>query len=88
MAKTKITLGDRVKDTISGFQGILVARTKWLNGCERLTIQPEKLNAGKCIDQETFDAKQVELVKAGVIEYTDPENGGPRPEPRRQPDAR
>ena len=34
-------LGDEVKDTITGFKGIVVARTEWLNGCARVTVQPQ-----------------------------------------------
>jgi len=36
----KIKLGDKVKDTITGIQGIAIGRTTWLTGCDRITIQP------------------------------------------------
>jgi hypothetical protein len=57
-------LGDTIRDTISGFTGVLVARTEWLNGCVRLTIQPKTLHEGKRIDNDTFDIEQCELVEA------------------------
>lgn len=57
-------LGDIVRDTISGFKGVLVARTEWLNGCVRLTIQPNYMHEGKLLDNQTFDIEQCVLVKA------------------------
>lgn len=38
--KTEITLGCKAKDKITGFTGIVIAMTSWLNGCQRVTIQP------------------------------------------------
>ena len=42
-------LGDLVKDIISGFEGIVVADTQWLNGRRRLILQPRGLHEGKPI---------------------------------------
>lgn len=62
--ETSLNLGDVVKDTITGFKGVIVARTDWLNGCVRMTVQPSKLEAGKIVDSVTFDVEQLELVHA------------------------
>lgn len=35
-----INLGDEVQDTVTGFQGIAVSRHVYLQGCDRITIQP------------------------------------------------
>lgn len=80
-------LGDIVKDTITGFTGVLVAKTNWLHGCERLTIQPQELKDGKRTDSDTFDRLQCALVKRGAFSSSS-RTGGPRPEPRRQSDPR
>lgn len=67
----KINLGDKVKDSVTGFTGIAVARTTWLHGCDRITIQPEKLSKeGKVVDNNTFDEMQLVLVKANAIKST------------------
>jgi hypothetical protein len=58
----QIELGSRVRDTVSGFKGIAVARTCWLHGCVRITISPEKTDNGKILSNETFDEPQVEYV--------------------------
>jgi len=47
--------GDRVKDLITNFEGIVVCRTEWLNKCVRICVQPEQLHDGKPIDGQTFD---------------------------------
>lgn len=78
-----VKLGDDAKDTISGFRGIVVAVTDWLNGGQRITIQPQKLDAGKPIDSHTFDVEQIEVVKAAKPVVKKP-TGGPHDEPRRQ----
>ena len=42
--KKRIELGDTAKDSITGFSGVVIATTFWLHGCERLTLQPQKLD--------------------------------------------
>lgn len=65
----RVGLGDRVKDRISGIKGIAIARTEWLYGCVRITIQPEKLDKdGKQHDNISVDEPQVQVIKAGVVE--------------------
>lgn len=79
----RINLGDKARDTITGFAGIVVAETKWLHGCVRLTLQPQELKDGKPIDSMTFDEPQLEPVTADVAKSTRG-TGGPRPEPTRR----
>lgn len=77
-----IELGDKVKDGVTGFSGIVIAITHWLNGCARITIQPEKVgDDGRVIPSETIDANQIEIVKKGVHSTRRNDTGGPRPGP-------
>lgn len=41
-----VNLGDKARDPISGYEGICVARTHWLNGCVRATLQADKSRTG------------------------------------------
>lgn len=77
-----IKLGDLARDTITGFTGVVVAETKWLHGCVRLTLQPKALHDGKPIESQTFDSPQLELVPA-TREPSTSGTGGPRAEPSR-----
>lgn len=93
MSFQPIGLGDRVKDNVTGLEGIVVAITTWLHGCIRLAVQDEKLDKdGKPKEANYFDQTQVKLIKKGVhapqvvgaIEAPKPETrrstGGPRRE--------
>lgn len=82
-----IKLGDLARDTITGFTGVVVAETKWLHGCIRLTLQPKALKDGKPIDNVTFDLPQLELIPA-VRQPSTSGTGGPQPEPSRASDPR
>lgn len=79
-----IKLGDRARDTITGFEGIVVAETMWIHGCRRLTVQPEKLTKdGELPKVETFDENQLTPVEAKVHTDSAHGTGGPRPDVER-----
>lgn len=80
MKTTEIKLGDLVKDVITGFQGVVICESKWLHGCRRLTLQPEKLKNGEIVASNTFDEPQLKLIKASFVKTTDL-TGGTSPEP-------
>ena len=62
-----IELGDRVRDPITGYQGVAYAVTTWLNGCVRFGVQPEKLDKDGKVQQELwFDQTQLRVVKKRV----------------------
>lgn len=84
---TDFKVGDVVRDTLTGFEGVAVGITEWLHGCKRVTIQPQKLHDGKPIEAMTFDAPQLVLVKA-MQHQPMRSTGGPRPEPQRKPAIR
>lgn len=64
----KIKVGDRVRDKITGFQGILIGRTQWLHGCDTVGIKPEKLHDGKPIEAVWFDVLRLEIVETKITE--------------------
>ena len=78
----RIELGDVARDTITGFTGVVVADTKWLHGCRRLSLQSQELKDGRPVEGATFDEPQLELVQPRVAAGTS-DRGGPRPEPQR-----
>lgn len=83
-----LSLGCTAKDRISGFSGIVIAITEWLNGCQRITLAPQSISAdGKLLDNQTFDAEQVEVVTLTEFVSTKP-HGGPAIAPTRSADPR
>ena len=65
MAKNgEVSLGDRVKDTVTGFSGICVAITSWLNGCRRIGVQSTTaLKDGMPVDLYTVDEHQINVIE-------------------------
>lgn len=63
--------GDEAKDIVTGFRGIITARTTWLHGCDRITITPSKLGAdGLPVKDQTFDEQRIEVIKRGKVKAT------------------
>lgn len=83
-----VNLGDKVRDRVTGFEGVAVAKTTWLSGCDRFTVQPQGVTAEwKTLDTETFDVTQLEVVEAGAVQIERRDTGGPRPEPAMRQDV-
>ncbi len=78
-SKNEIQLGDRARDKITGFEGVVTSITYWLNGCRRIGIQPENLKDSIPVESHAFDGPQVELISR-ADEPSEPEyekTGGP-----------
>lgn len=72
-----VKLGDEVVDTVSGFSGIAVSKTDYLNGCSRISVQPAVGKDGKLPDYATFDAPQLKVTKAAKVPIGSRLTGGP-----------
>lgn len=81
-------LGDKVKDTVTGFTGIAVSKTEWLNGCTRFGVQDQKVRGGKVGEIHYFDQPQLVVVKPSVVQCGPRNTGGPIPTPQRSPNPR
>jgi len=71
-----INLGDKVKDTITDFEGTVVARIIYLNGCVRCQVQAKELKDGKIIESEWIDEGQL-ICKDKAKEEEKDSTGGP-----------
>jgi len=69
MSNAKVVeLGDRVKDQVTGFVGIAMGRSEFINKCERFALQDEKLDKdNKVRDLVWFDVEQLVVVKKGAL---------------------
>jgi hypothetical protein len=82
-----IQLGDKAKDKITGFTGVAVAKTEYLTGCTRVSLQSQELHEGKPVDWQSFDEDQLELIEEpeSEVDLDVKKPGGPQPwEPKRQ----
>ena len=77
----KVSLGDKVKDPITGISGIAYSYITYLHGCERVGIQQPKVKNenGQWDVPELFyvDDPQLEIIKQSQNKKIDDPNGGP-----------
>lgn len=82
-------LGDKVRDKVSGFEGIATARTEWLNGCLRWGISPRVGEDGKLPEDIWVDDQQIEVLEEDPQQFFPKEahrmTGGPTSSVDRQP---
>jgi len=71
-------LGQKARDKITGFEGIIVGRVHYLYGCDQLCLSPPAKD-GKINCSEWFDEGRVEVIGPGVTpqEVQAGEPGGP-----------
>lgn len=72
----KIKLGDKVRDKITGYTGIAVARTEFINGCIQYTVA-RKLKNGQDLNpigEPSIDEMCLEVIQEKVIISKEYEN--------------
>lgn len=85
-----IELGSKVKDKITGFEGVVTGRTEWLTGCVRLAVQPSSLTKeGASKAEEWLDESRLDLVAKPTAKVRSVRDvGGPTASPRRSADPK
>lgn len=86
-----IKLGQKVRDVVTGFEGVAVCRISWLNGCQRISVQPKatrekKGDAQSIPDSKTFDEEELEVLDDQPLNLPGSkalaaQTGGGRPDP-------
>jgi len=71
----KIKLLQRVKDTLTGYEGVVVARTEWAYGCVRLSVQGDLDKDGKVPEPAVFDEPQLKVIKKTKTKSTKSKHG-------------
>jgi hypothetical protein len=79
--KFKFQIGDRVRDEITGFEGIVTLRSQWLNNCNTYGVQPIALKDGVPQERAHFDEPQLVIVEAKVISRHQTTGGPERKQP-------
>jgi len=69
---SKVCLGDRVRDRISGIEGIAIARTEWLFGCVRISVQPFGEKDGRPPDNFVVDEPQCVVISINDLNLVTP----------------
>ena len=58
-----VKLGDMVKDKITGFEGLTLEKSEYLNGCIQFEVQPRIDKEGKIPESSHIDEQQLEVIK-------------------------
>jgi hypothetical protein len=73
----KIELGTQVVDKITGYKGMVIARTEWLYSCKRYVVQAREMKDGKPVETVNCDEDQLEIVEEPAQKHVMRETGGP-----------
>ena len=73
----EIKLGDKVKCKLTGFTGIAVARTEFINGCIQWSVLPKGDKSNKMPEEMGIDEQSLEIIKVPRKKVKKNENGGP-----------
>lgn len=57
-----IAMGDKAKDTLTGFTGVVIARSEHMTGCNQLFILPKSEKENEIKDGAWFDIERIEKV--------------------------
>jgi len=76
---SEIELGDKVKDTITGFKGIATAKTEFINGCVQYNVTGKVGKDNKLSDDSimSIDQETLEVIKPKVKKIKRSDTGGP-----------
>ena len=79
-----IKLGDRARDGITGFEGIVVGISSHITGCDTAGLVPEELYKGKTMVAHWFDVTRLKILEVQAFTPSndrDGKTGGPQPAP-------
>lgn len=80
---SRFGMGAQVRDTITGFEGIMVGLSIELGGIVAVVIEPTKLEKGEPIKAHVFESTRVEVVEPKPVPQTKAvtsgKKGGPAP---------
>lgn len=79
-----IELGEKVKDIVSGVEGIAVARVEYLNGCIQYCVAPKGGIDALKTDSLYIDEGQLKIIGKGIRVDIAKAAGGPQRTPKGQ----
>ena len=75
---TKFNFGDKVREKITGYEGIIIACDFWQTGCFRYCVKPQMLKDGLPQDGHWIDEMNLEIIKEKPIKSVKSGPAGPR----------
>ena len=72
-----IRMGSKVRDVVTGLEGIVTARCEYLTGCVQFCVVPRSTD-GKMPDGSYIDEQRLERIEGGALELENVAAGGPQ----------
>ena len=73
----EIELGDTVQCIYTGFKGVAVARTEFINGCIQFSIAPKWDGKAPIFEEMSLDSKSLKIIKKKPQSKEEKSTGGP-----------
>jgi hypothetical protein len=71
MTELKFRLGNKIKDMVSGVEGITTSFVVYMNGCIQWSINRELDKDGKPYETLYYDQQQCQLIDSGIVDDID-----------------
>lgn len=78
-----VGMGDLVEDTITGFSGVVIARTEYLTGCNQVHIQPVTKTPDEIKTGAWLDVERVRVLEKDKVSQSTRRGGADVPKPPR-----
>jgi len=69
-ADPPIEMGWEVKDSITGFKGIVVCRTTHISGLVIVQVAAEKMKEGKPVEEQAFEERRLVKIEAKKVKHS------------------
>lgn len=70
-----VAIGDKVRDRITGFEGVITGYVHYISGCDQVLVAPRVKEDGSAISSQWFDDDRVDIVEAQVAKVRDGKRG-------------
>ncbi|WP_172332422.1 hypothetical protein [Mangrovicoccus sp. HB161399] len=77
-----VVMGDKVKDTPTGFTGVAIARAEHMTGCNQLYVLPKSDKENEIKDGHWFDIERIEKIGDRAVVVEARRTGADVPAPR------
>lgn len=68
--ESKVELGCKVEDIVTGFKGVAIGITEYLTGCDVVGVKPYKLKDGLPQDACWIDRNQLRVIAEPTVEIS------------------
>jgi hypothetical protein len=73
----KVGVGLKVRDRVTGFEGIVTGRAEYITGCAQVLVQPKVDQKGAFVEGRWVDETRVEVLDYSPAFANETPNSGP-----------